>query len=537
MDQTNYQTNVSNVNLNASTKDNSKIIKRGLENSKQQSNIIHFSSQVLNQNNNNPYLDVLEDVDVWQANMIPQLFTLSKTSKRNRDAQVVTIDLDKKKELVSHLYKNIYNRNWEVEKTVMNFQNRLWQDSKISYEPVNKPRRGENFCENYNINFGKRFPHVIRVMPNLQMPTNVSKNTKIISKRESSAFLSSLSQANQNQDTNTSDLTPPHISTPKNGRSSSVKIERVRQENEYLTAIPKDREKDIDNGNQFQTQNENSTWDQDISHNQFQGSHSHLLGESPVKMTELEETYHKNNKGNPGLGFGYRSENHFRIVSKKVNLFQDGKPIEERTTKSVIAKPYKIDYPLGWTTSDETSKGEENSERINVLQTITSRRELNQSSNKVSGNSRSKGSKLSHFNHEKGRSWSTDKTRQNNQSEDLQARITGQFKRSSEQKDSQIDLEGDVLQIKTLQKPQHSVSTQNLEGAEELKNSNLSVDDKVYGDHLLRDKSAEIVDGLGEREYKKSKQGYNQKPLTAVPRLYPRHVKHYGDVNYVSQKS
>ena len=531
--QGNYHTNNSTINLNISSKDNSKIIKRGLDGSKHHSSIIHFSSQVLNQNNNNhnnPYLDVLEDVDVWQANMIPQLFTLSKTSKRNREAQIVTIDLDKKKELVCHLYKNIYNRNWEVERTIMNYQSRLWQDSKISYEPVNKLRRGENFCENYNINFGKRFPHIFRVMPNLQMPSNLSKNTKIISKRESSAFLSSLTQVNQNQETNTSDLSPPYNNSPspKNARSSSLRIERIKQDTD-LTPTPQERDKEIDNNN--------SPWDQDLSQSQLQGgSQAQFLGESQVKMTDVEETYNKNNKGNPGLGFGYRSENHFRIVSKKVSLFQDGKPGEEKAIRNVMPKPYKIDYPLGWTSSEENSKGDEFSDRMNVFQTITSRRELNQSASKVqAGNTRTKSSKLSHFNQEKARSWSTEKSRQTNPTEDMQARITGQFKRSSIQKEDKMDLETEVLQIKTLQKSQATISNY-IEG-EELKSSNLSSDDKVYGDHLLRENNSELVDNVGGIELKKAKQGYSQKPLSAIPRLYPRHVKHYGDANYVSQKS
>ncbi len=521
--------------------------KRGSELGKSSINLIQLYVPVTN--HSNVYTDVLEDLDSYQGNLPPQVLSLYKSNKKNRDTQLVTIDLEKKRELITHMYKNMYYRNWEVERTVTNFQSKMFQDNKIDYEPNNKPRKGEGFCENYSINFAKRFPHVLKpIATGFATPTpsgNVQNNSTFTStinainttaasvantsalqtpgnipsrlvkssnqnvKKDSPPASATLTQANQNQETIASDITPVSSYSPKNVRSTSLKQERIKRDIEYRHSAS--------NEPYFHSntlQNENQPWEQDLSQSYVPTSTQTLNVDNPTKSTEIEEGYSRKKSG--GLGFGYRSENHFRIVSKKVSLFQDGKlGPEDKSAKG--SKPSQENY---WMNSEETphrsTVNDDLSERSG-FQTITSRREVVTS---YKSTVRHKSTKISQFNQDK-RSWSTEKSRPISTIDD-QGRALARYR---------DDMESDLA--KTI----HKSYNNNQDPDQEQRNTELAGEDKIYGDHLLREDCDTVANSTEATEPKKTKlHRSKQKPLSAVPRLHPRHAKSYNDALVTPQK-
>ena len=529
-------------------KDGNRIAKRGSEFGKSSINLIQLYVPVTN--HTNVYADVLEDLDSWQGNLPPQVLSLYKTSKKNRDSQLTTIDLEKKRELIVHMFKNMYSRNWEIERTVNCFQSKMFQDNKIDYEPNTKPRKGENFCESYSINFAKRFPHVLKpIAPGfatpgpgnsqtsanatftntvnalnstttalsnstaLQTPANLTQSAKVTRpnpKKDSPPASATLAQANQNQETIATDMTPVSTYSPKNVRSTSLKQERIKRDIDYRHSAsggePYYNAATLQNDNQ-------QNWEQDLSQSHVPTSTQTLLVENPTKSTEIEEGYSRK-KASAGLGFGYRSENHFRIVSKKVTLFQDGKLCEDKVAKGPI-RTSQGSYELGWINSEETphrSTANDDLSDRSGFQTITSRREVVSSYKSQTGApTRHKSTKVSHFNQDK-RSWSTEKSRPISTLDDQNKAASLARYRD--------DAENDF--IKTLYKPSN-LDTEH------------AADDKIYGDHLLREDCADTAtaaDSTEATEPKKTKLNRSkQKPLSAIPRLHPRHAKSYNPSN------
>jgi len=544
--QVHVQANSFALNQSINFKEGSRNGKRGSEFGKSSINLIQLYVPVTN--HSNVYSDVLEDLDSWQGNLPPQVLSLYKTSKKNRDSQLTTIDLEKKRELIVHMFKNMYYRNWEIEKTVNNFQTKMFQDNRVDYEPNTKPRKGENFCENYTINFAKRFPHVLKPIATgfatpignpqtnntttttftntvnalntaaglsnsttlQQTPANlISKVTRPNPKKDSPpASATLIQQANQNQETIASDINPVSTYSPKNVRSTSLKQERIKRDIDYRHSASNEP---YFNAATLTSDNQ-PIWEQDLSSSHVPTSTQTLQIDNPTKSTEIEEGYSRKKSG--GLGFGYRSENHFRIVSKKVSLFQDGKLSEDKVTKGPI-RTSQGSYELGWINSEETphrsTANDELSDRSG-FQTITSRREVVSSHKSQTGAPvRHKSTKVSHFNQDK-RSWSTEKSRPISTLDDQNK--AGSLARYRD------DPENDF--IKTLYKP----STHDTEHGG---------DDKIYGDHLLREDCADTAtaaDTTEATEPKKTKLNRSkQKPLSAIPRLHPRHAKSYNPSN------
>ena len=532
--------------------------KRGSELGKSSINLIQLYVPVTN--HSNVYMDVLEDLDSYQGNLPPQVLSLYKSTKKNRDTQLVTIDLEKKRELIVHMYKNMYYRNWEVERTVTNFQSKMFQDNKIDYEPNNKPRKGEGFCENYSINFAKRFPHVLKPIAtgfatptpasataqnnstftstinainttaasvattsNLQTPGNIpsrlvkssNQNPNSSKKDSPPASATLIQQSNQNQETIASDITPVSSYSPKNVRSTSLKQERGKRDIQYRHSASNEP---YFNSNTLQ--NENQPWEQDLSQSHVPTSTQTLNVDNPTKSTEIEEGYSRKKSG--GLGFGYRSENHFRIVSKKVTLFQDGKlGGDDKSAKGGPNnnKPSQPDY---WMNSEETphrsTVNDDLSERSG-FQTITSRREIVTS---YKSTVRHKSTKVSQFNQDK-RSWSTEKSRPISTLDDqTRAGVLVRYR---------DDVESELA--KTIHK-----SYNNHDADQEQRNTELAGEDKIYGDHLLREDCIDTIANSTEAtEPKKTKLSRSkQKPLSAVPRLHPRHAKSYNEALVTPQK-
>lgn len=90
---------------------------------------------------------------------------------------------------MNSVYKNLYNKNSEVERTINNFKLKSYEKNKIQTEPSMK--RGECYLENYNMDFAKRFSHLIAYTALPHSPDfrgkkdiyNQSKSTNFSSKR------------------------------------------------------------------------------------------------------------------------------------------------------------------------------------------------------------------------------------------------------------------------------------------------------------------------------------------------------------------
>jgi ribosomal protein S4 len=77
---------------------------------------------------------------------------LNRNIKKLTSGNVIIIDLDRKKDLLNQVYRNLYMKNWEVDRTLSSYQSKLYEKNKIDYVPQ-APRKRDNFCDGYNIDF------------------------------------------------------------------------------------------------------------------------------------------------------------------------------------------------------------------------------------------------------------------------------------------------------------------------------------------------------------------------------------------------
>jgi len=47
----------------------------------------------------------------------------------------MAIDVDKKKEMVATIYKNLCQRNGDIDRTVNNYKQKLWDKNKLDFCP------------------------------------------------------------------------------------------------------------------------------------------------------------------------------------------------------------------------------------------------------------------------------------------------------------------------------------------------------------------------------------------------------------------
>ena len=512
-----------------------KIVKRAPEFYKQHGNVIQIVVPVQTQNNTN--LEVLEDLDSWQVTtMIPQLFNLYKNIKKNKDTHLVTIDLEKKKELVNTVFRNLYGRNLDIERSVTNYQFRLQQGAKIDYEPVNKPRKGENYCETYSINFLKRFPSLVNQNSVVSQPTGYSaKYHKARSEKESSPYMASDNQG-QIQDTTMNDPSTLCIGSPKNVRSASLKMNHHKVSSESPMRV-----RDNEDGSENQILNE--VHGHEYNPNTSQSNYQDQMNENQHRITEHEESYTRK-KANSGTTFGYRSEHHFRIVKKRATLFQESKTNDDKPPlPSAGSKPCKLDHQMTWANSEDTgakSEFDNPSERTTASQTISSRRELsNMFNNKNHGMDPSTFHKIPKGiinNPEKLRSWSTEKSRPQNMYDDsakMGVQVRSSYRQPSdtsplEYREERSSAGFDKIQLKTLYKS-HLTSPKNEE--EEGPIAELPGYKKLSVEQFSKTNLPEAKENIDEPvEVKKGKNNLvKSKSPATIPRLYPKHTKHYSE--------
>lgn len=528
------QLQISSVNLK-----DGKFLRRGPELYKQNKNLVHIFVSATNQASS--HLDVLEDLDQWQTNiMIPQLSSMQKTIKKNRETNLVTIDLEKKKELVGIVYRTLYYRNLDIDRGITNFQTKLAYKEKVHYDPLNKDKRAESYCENYTINFRKRFPHVVCNMSNSPVHHATSKNHRVKLSKGRNPLVLSLTQANQSQDTVLNDSPTVYPLSPKNLKPLSSKTVS-KKESESPLLISKVQSSVVNN------QHQNPTDTHEHNQNSSQRINQDSFSESPTKILSELEDVHPKKKVSPGLGFGYRSEHHFRI-KKRISVLHENKLENEKAFKSMMSKPNKLEHPANWTSTEGTlSKIDNPSDRNSLPQTVSSRREM---SNGFSKNhpeetfSRQKGMRSSIAN-QKMRLWSTEKPKHPSTFDDLTAKSVVHAKSSythleegasyKSKEDHLPHTEEDAMQIKAVYRSQ-LVSPKHEEGISNIDNFD-SVDcTKMNCYPSFQDNSGEVSESADQVENLKGKGNLNTKPLKIILKLYPKHHKYYSEPFTIPQR-
>ena len=104
-------------------------------------------------------LDPLEDLDVTCQSIMTQWMGVHRAGKKLKGKDFVSVDLDRKKDAVSQVYKNLVSRNCDVERTVMNwrYRNHPKKILDASYHNPRAVRKSENFWEDYHPDAMKRF--------------------------------------------------------------------------------------------------------------------------------------------------------------------------------------------------------------------------------------------------------------------------------------------------------------------------------------------------------------------------------------------
>ena len=257
--------------------------------------------QIYVQNNNQiqNYLDPLEDLDVSHISTVYQVIHLYRQVKKVSTGNLIVIDLDKKKEMLQSLYKNLYQRNWEVERTVTAYQAKLKEKDKIDYQPNFTPKKGENFCENYSINFVQRFPHV------LPQNLNISIQDLIKSSRDSQTINPPALKPSSSQKKLMTQST-----TITNTATTAATIEN----NSTITVPDK-------NTSTINDQDRIETIDQSVLH----------------QKTE-EPEMHKNTRNRLN-----KTENHFRIIRKRFNSYKEPESVDKNQTKQAGSLRQSVD--------------------------------------------------------------------------------------------------------------------------------------------------------------------------------------------------
>jgi len=102
-------------------------------------------------------LDPIDDLDVTYIPTLNLSVGIQKQTKRLKGPNLLTVDTDKKKEVITQVYKNLYGRNFEVEKTITGFYFKNLQEGKITYTAHVANKKGDAFLEEYTVDYFEKF--------------------------------------------------------------------------------------------------------------------------------------------------------------------------------------------------------------------------------------------------------------------------------------------------------------------------------------------------------------------------------------------
>lgn len=105
-------------------------------------------------NNIRNCLDLLiDDLDVTYIPTLNSSVGIQKHTKRAKGPSLLTVDTDKKKEAISQVYRNLYSRNGDVEKTLTGFYFKNLQEGKITYTTHVANKKGDAFLDEYTVDY------------------------------------------------------------------------------------------------------------------------------------------------------------------------------------------------------------------------------------------------------------------------------------------------------------------------------------------------------------------------------------------------
>ncbi len=226
----------------------------------------------------NHYASLVEDLDIVQASYAYQ-FLPPKNPRNSKTGTFVTLDMERRKEFINKVFKDLYARNADIEKHAAAFTADMLQERIWSYPHPTNVRKGENFCENITINFPKMFPQLI---PDEDLDT------------DSIPLKGKFARAmNPHRNRKKSDVTNLTLHQKNNSQQQNSK--GPRSESSYNSRTQRKSYMDIllnkIQGNRQQPENDDNTGDFSTTN------------------------------GNPN--FGYRTENRFRIMKKKMSIYHD----------------------------------------------------------------------------------------------------------------------------------------------------------------------------------------------------------------------
>jgi len=95
------------------------------------------------------YLDPIEDLDFAYFPTMNQWIGVYKHNKSIKETNLVSIDTEKKKEAVLQMYKSLYSRNSEAEKTIKNYSQKNIKKERFRNYMNAQTKFEENLLENY----------------------------------------------------------------------------------------------------------------------------------------------------------------------------------------------------------------------------------------------------------------------------------------------------------------------------------------------------------------------------------------------------
>ena len=150
---------------------------------------------------------IIDDLDVTYIPTLNLSVGIHKQTKRPKGPSLLTVDTDKKKEVITQVYKNLYGRNFEVEKTITGFYFKNLQEGKITYTAHVANKKGDAFLDEYTVDYFEKF-----------YSNFVPKETN-----------------NKDQNTTTSQVPPPESASSS---FNSSQIKKVRKQLKTPSAVP-----------------------------------------------------------------------------------------------------------------------------------------------------------------------------------------------------------------------------------------------------------------------------------------------------------
>lgn len=141
--------------------------------------ILDVSSSVSGNNIRNCLDLLVDDLDVTYIPTLNFSVGIQKHTKRTKGPSFLTVDTDKKKEAISQVYKNLYSRNGDVEKTLTGFYFKNLQEGKITYTTHVANKRGDAFLDEYTVDYFEKF--YATFVPNTSNQSQVLPDTPSVS--------------------------------------------------------------------------------------------------------------------------------------------------------------------------------------------------------------------------------------------------------------------------------------------------------------------------------------------------------------------